>query len=118
MLNRVLGPTKLAMLVTDIGFLVYWAIAFAQIIPPELAYKDYANPILSDWNFSFVVLDLAASATGLASLCRTNGTPGARFLGAARRFQSHLVDPQSVPAAVPAPALIALTCNAIPNPAE
>ncbi|WP_280242912.1 DUF5360 family protein [Nocardia abscessus] len=70
---RVLGPTKIAMLITDVGFLLYWAIAFAQVIPPEWAYKDYTDPILSDWNYSFVVLDLAASVTGLASLCRTTG---------------------------------------------
>ncbi|WP_083880457.1 DUF5360 family protein [Nocardia araoensis] len=68
-----LGPTKIAMLITDVGFLVYWTIAFARVIPPEWAYKDYTDPILSDWNYSFVVLDLAASATGLASLCRSPG---------------------------------------------
>ncbi len=72
-MSRVLGPTKIAMLVTDVGFLLYWAIAFAQVIPPDLAYKDYTDPVLSDWNYSFVVLDLAASATGLAALCRTTG---------------------------------------------
>ncbi|MGW4715269.1 DUF5360 family protein [Nocardia sp. NPDC004260] len=72
-MSRVLGPTKIAMLITDVGFLLYWAIAFAQVIPPEWAYKDYTDPILSDWNYSFVVLDLAASATGLASLCRAPG---------------------------------------------
>ncbi len=38
-----------------------------------MAYKDYTDPVLSDWNYSFVVLDLAASATGLAALCRTTG---------------------------------------------
>ncbi|MCM6773691.1 YvaD family protein [Nocardia sp. CDC159] len=76
-MSRILGPTKVAMLVTDIGFLLYWAVAFAHVIPPELAYKDYTNPILSSWNFSFVALDLLASATGLASLCRI---PGARTL--------------------------------------
>ncbi|WP_159845206.1 DUF5360 family protein [Nocardia sp. CY41] len=76
-MSRVLGPTKIAMLVTDVGFLLYWAIAFARVIPPEWAYKDYADPILGDWNYSFLVLDLAASATGLASLCRG---PGGRTL--------------------------------------
>lgn len=40
MIDRVLGPTKVAMLITDIGFLIYWAIAFAHLIPPEFAYKD------------------------------------------------------------------------------
>ncbi|MEV0294094.1 DUF5360 family protein [Nocardia sp. NPDC050710] len=72
-MNRVLGPTKVAMLITDIGFLLYWAIAFAHVIPPEWAYKDYTNPILSDWNYSFVLLDVAASLTGLASLRRAPG---------------------------------------------
>ncbi|MER7453948.1 DUF5360 family protein [Nocardia beijingensis] len=76
-MSRVLGPTKIAMLITDVGFLLYWAIAFAHVIPPEWAYKDYTDPILSDWNYSFVVLDLAATATGLASLCRS---PGRRTL--------------------------------------
>jgi hypothetical protein len=56
------------MLVTDIGFLVYWAVTIAGVIPPELAYKDYQNPILTDWNFSFVLLDVLASLTGLAGL--------------------------------------------------
>ncbi|WP_218025023.1 DUF5360 family protein [Nocardia pseudovaccinii] len=72
-MNRVLGPTKIAMLITDVGFLLYWTIAFAHVIPPEWAYKDYTDPILSDWNNSFVLLDLAASGTGLASLCRAPG---------------------------------------------
>ncbi|MBF6189892.1 MULTISPECIES: DUF5360 family protein [Nocardia] len=76
-MSRVLGPTKIAMLITDVGFLLYWAIAFAHVIPPEWAYKDYTDPIISDWNYSFVVLDLAASATGLACLCRS---PGRRTL--------------------------------------
>ncbi|MFF4779200.1 DUF5360 family protein [Microtetraspora fusca] len=69
--GRVLRATKVAMLVADVGLLVYWAVVVAGLIPPELAYKDYANPILSDWNASFVVLDVAASVTGLATLCRT-----------------------------------------------
>ncbi|GAA1532614.1 hypothetical protein GCM10009678_13660 [Actinomadura kijaniata] len=68
-MSRVLGPTKTAMLITDVGLLLYWAVVFAGLIPPEYAYRDYTNPILSDWNHSFVPLDLAASLTGLASLC-------------------------------------------------
>ncbi|GAA0930957.1 DUF5360 family protein [Nonomuraea longicatena] len=67
--SRVLSVTKVAMLITDVGLLVYWAVVFSGLIPPELAYKDYANPILKDWNLSFVPLDLAASLTGLATLC-------------------------------------------------
>lgn len=67
-MTRVLGPTKVAMLITDVGLLLYWAVICASLIPPEMAYKDYTNPILSDWNASFVVLDLAAALTGLATL--------------------------------------------------
>ncbi|WP_218004393.1 DUF5360 family protein [Microtetraspora niveoalba] len=69
--GRVLAATKVAMLVADVGLLVYWAVVFAGLIPPELAYKDYDDPILSDWNVSFVALDVAASVTGLATLCCT-----------------------------------------------
>ncbi|WP_230466404.1 DUF5360 family protein [[Actinomadura] parvosata] len=71
-MNRILGATKVAMLITDIGLLLYWAVVFAGLIPPELAYQDYTNPILTDWNASFVLLDLAASLTGLATLCTTS----------------------------------------------
>ncbi|MGI5200310.1 DUF5360 family protein [Spirillospora sp. CA-108201] len=56
------------MLITDVGLLLYWAVVSAGLVPPELAYKDYTNPILSDWNASFVLLDLAAALTGLATL--------------------------------------------------
>jgi hypothetical protein len=70
--NRILGATKIAMLITDIALLLYWAVVFAHLIPPQLAYQDYTNPILSDWNASFVLLDLAASLTGLATLCTTS----------------------------------------------
>ncbi|GAA2595614.1 DUF5360 family protein [Actinomadura fulvescens] len=70
---RVLGPTKAAMLLTDVGFLLYWVVACGGMIPQELAYKDYADPVLADWNTSFLPLDLAASVTGLASLCRPRG---------------------------------------------
>jgi hypothetical protein len=61
------------MLLTDVGLLLYWAVVFADLLPPEQAYKDYTNPILSDWNTSFVPLDLAASLTGLVALCRSPG---------------------------------------------
>ncbi|GAA2451583.1 hypothetical protein GCM10010191_82150 [Actinomadura vinacea] len=67
-----LSATKIAMLVTDVCLLLYWAVVFTHLIPPELAYQDYTDPILSDWNNSFVLLDLAASLTGLAALCASS----------------------------------------------
>ncbi len=54
--------------ITDIGFILYWLITLLQVIPEELLFKDYDNPILQAWNWSFLPLDLAISATGLASL--------------------------------------------------
>ena len=57
-------------LIVDIGFIAYWTITLAGIIPPEHLFKDYANPILSAWNWSFLPLDFAISATGLLALRR------------------------------------------------
>lgn len=57
-------------LVVDLGFIAYWAITLAGVIPDEYLFKDYDNPILSAWNWSFLPLDLAISATGLTALRR------------------------------------------------
>lgn len=55
-------------LVTDIGFIIYWIITFFHIIPDSVAFKDYTNPILIAWNWSFFPLDILISITGLSSL--------------------------------------------------
>jgi hypothetical protein len=55
-------------LVVDLGFIAYWAITLAGVIPDAFLFKDYDNPILSAWNWSFLPLDLAMSATGLTAL--------------------------------------------------
>ncbi|MFN8347957.1 MAG: DUF5360 family protein [Spirosomataceae bacterium] len=52
----------------DLGFLVYWLITFFKLIPAEYLYKDYSDPLLTDWNWSFFPLDIAISLTGLMSL--------------------------------------------------
>jgi hypothetical protein len=59
---------KLLMLVTDVGFVLYWLITIFHLIPPEMLFRDYTNPILVHWNWSFLPLDLAISATGLTAL--------------------------------------------------
>lgn len=56
--------------VVDVGFIAYWAITLAGLIPEEYLFKDYDDPILSAWNCSFLPLDLAVSATGLTALRR------------------------------------------------
>jgi hypothetical protein len=66
--SRGVRTIKAAMLVTDVGFLLYWSVALLNLIPPKHAYKDYGDPVMSDWNYSFLPLDIAASVTGLVSL--------------------------------------------------
>ncbi|HFL3236890.1 TPA: DUF5360 family protein, partial [Clostridioides difficile] len=38
------------MLVTDLGFVVYWLIVFLQLLPKEFLYKDYDNEMMVAWN--------------------------------------------------------------------
>lgn len=59
---------KFLMLVTDAGFVLYWLITIFHLIPAELLFRDYTNPMLVHWNWSFLPLDLAISATGLTAL--------------------------------------------------
>lgn len=55
-------------LITDIGFILYWVITLIGVIPASYLFKDYHNPILSAWNWSFLPLDLMISFSGLWSL--------------------------------------------------
>ena len=55
-------------LVVDIGFILYWTVTLLNLIPADYLFKDYENPILSAWNWSFLPLDLLVSATGFYSL--------------------------------------------------
>jgi Family of unknown function (DUF5360) len=55
-------------LVTDIGFIIYWIVTFFNLIPKSWAFKDYDNPIIIAWNWSFFPLDILISITGLSSL--------------------------------------------------
>lgn len=59
---------RLFFLATDFGFIAYWLIAAFADLPPEYLFKDYENPILTAWNWSFLPLDLMISATGLTCL--------------------------------------------------
>ncbi|MGW4958790.1 DUF5360 family protein [Nonomuraea sp. NPDC004186] len=63
-----LRVTKALMLLTDLAFVAYFTITGLGLIPPEWAFADYTNPLMVDWNWSFLWIDLLASATGLASL--------------------------------------------------
>jgi len=63
-----MNKLKYYFLVVDIGFIVYWFITLLGVIPGEYLFKDYNNPILWAWNWSFLPLDLFISASGLTSV--------------------------------------------------
>ncbi|MEU5861532.1 MULTISPECIES: DUF5360 family protein [unclassified Nonomuraea] len=63
-----LRATKALMLLTDLCFVAYFTVTGLGLIPPEWAFADYADPLMVDWNWSFLWIDLLASATGLTSL--------------------------------------------------
>ncbi|NUR83117.1 MAG: DUF5360 family protein [Nonomuraea sp.] len=63
-----LRTTKALMLATDVAFVAYFAITATGLIPAAWAFADYANPLMVSWNWSFLWIDLPASATGLTSL--------------------------------------------------
>jgi hypothetical protein len=56
------------LLITDLGFILYWASAALNLFPSDWLYKDHDDPILIAWNWSFAPVDLAASLLGLSSL--------------------------------------------------
>ena len=55
-------------LVTDIGMICYWTITYLKLIPAEYLFKDYMNPLVVTWNWSFLPLDLLIPFTGLTSI--------------------------------------------------
>jgi hypothetical protein len=64
---------RVLLLVTDVGFLVYWAVtALAAVhviaLPTEYLFRSYDDPDVVAWNWSFLPLDLAASASGLMAV--------------------------------------------------
>jgi hypothetical protein len=59
---------KMFFLLIDIGFITYWILVWFDLLPREYLFKDYDDPILQAWNFSFLPLDLLISATGLTSI--------------------------------------------------
>lgn len=59
---------RIAMAITDVGFVAYWAVTALGLVPASFAYAGYDEPALVAWNWSFLPLDLAVSASGLAAL--------------------------------------------------
>ena len=66
-------PLRHLLLFTDVAFLVYWSVAGLHetkllSLPPEWLYPQADDPRVKAWNWSFLPLDLAFSATGLAAV--------------------------------------------------
>jgi hypothetical protein len=64
---------RLSLLVTDISFLIYWSLsALMQSgllhVPREMMYAHFDDPRVLAWNWSFLPVDLAFSATGIAAV--------------------------------------------------
>ncbi|MEZ4222008.1 MAG: DUF5360 family protein [Polyangiaceae bacterium] len=64
---------RILLMVTDLGFVAYWAIsggmAFGLLsVPPEWLFRDYHDPQIVAWNWSFMPIDLLASTTGILAL--------------------------------------------------
>ncbi len=73
-------PLKGLFLITDIGFLIYWAVtALVAVkllnIPQDWLFRDYSNPDIVAWNWSFMPLDVLALISGLLAvrIARTGG---------------------------------------------
>ncbi|MGA4544234.1 YvaD family protein [Uniformispora flossi] len=65
---RTLRVVKVLMVVTDVGFIAYWAITIAHVLPESALFNDYRDERIVAWNWSFLPLDLLISATGLTAL--------------------------------------------------
>jgi hypothetical protein len=59
---------KILLLVTDALLVLYWLAVTVEAIPEEQAFRDYTNPVVQAWNWSFFPLDLAATVFGFAGV--------------------------------------------------
>ncbi|GAB18877.1 hypothetical protein GOEFS_069_00030 [Gordonia effusa NBRC 100432] len=56
--------SKVVLLVVDTALVLYWVAVSVDVIPKDAAFRDYSNPIVQAWNWSFLPLDIAATAVG------------------------------------------------------
>jgi hypothetical protein len=66
---------RVLMFITDVGMLAYWAVTALMALgllalPPDWLFKDYDDPRVVAWNWSFLPIDLAFSLSGLWALHR------------------------------------------------
>lgn len=59
---------RLFLLGVDIGFILYWLTSALALLPASWLYAHHDDPVMVDWNWSFLPLDLLVSGSGLAAL--------------------------------------------------
>lgn len=63
-----LKVAKILLLITDALLMLYWVAVAVDAIPKESAFRDYSDPMMQAWNWSFFPLDLAAAVFGFAGV--------------------------------------------------
>lgn len=72
-MNHVIGKVNKGLLLAiDIGFILYWLLIALNLIPREWVFRNYDDPNVKAWNWSFLPLDIAASITGFLGI-KDNG---------------------------------------------
>jgi hypothetical protein len=74
-MNDVMKSMRPWFLVTDIGFVIYWLVSLVvlagfDVVPQAWLFKDYDDPIVYAWNWSFFPLDMVLSGCGLLAIRR------------------------------------------------
>ena len=74
-MDDVMKRMKPLFLLTDLGFVSYWAVSLlvligVDVVPVSWLFKDYNDPIVVAWNWSFFPLDMVLSACGLLAVRR------------------------------------------------
>ncbi len=59
---------KALLLAVDVALVSYWAAIIGNAIPEQWRFRDYTNPVVQAWNWSFLPLDLLAVGLGATGL--------------------------------------------------
>ncbi|GEM44728.1 DUF5360 family protein [Deinococcus cellulosilyticus] len=70
--TELLTQIKPHLLITDLGFLVYWMLTAVGVLSPVPADALHSSDFLTAWNWSFLPLDVLASLLGLLAVFLTS----------------------------------------------
>ncbi len=86
--DPIMKRMKPLVLITDVSFILYWSVSLLillgfEVVPQAWLFKDYDDPIIYAWNWSFFPLDMVLSVCGLLAIRRhAVGDPSWRGLAA------------------------------------